>query len=152
MAAKYRILLNYTYLAFLFIWQALNMTIFNGVDGKGRIVILFSLIVFLINIFSSKKYGASFYKAKGIVFIWFLWFLYATLNTLLLFNLSDIPKVSFIGINLFTPLVVMSLISNMAENQIKRFLKIMQYILFISIIILYTIFKRGGWSYGIGII
>ena len=82
MKRKYLIVLNYFFLAFIFVWQSLRMTIFEGIDGKGRLSIAFSLAIFLVNLLSSKKFIKSLYGRKSILKFWGFWLLYTTINIL----------------------------------------------------------------------
>lgn len=144
MNRKYLILLNYFYLAFILIWQSLRLAIFKGIDGKGRIIIIASLIIFAINIISSKKYGKSLFSKSSILKYWVIWLLYAVINTIFQYKTEGIPIYTFIGVVLFTPFVVMSIIANVPKIEIKRFLSTLQYIIFISFIILFLFAKNEG--------
>lgn len=143
MKTEYRILINYFYLVFIFIWQSMRMTLFNGFDGVGRIIIFASLIIFLINVISSKTFLTSLFKWKRVNFFWFLWFLYASIHTIFYYDLREIPLISFIGVNLFTPFVVMISIANLPGREISRLLKILQHVLFIAILLLFLFAREN---------
>jgi hypothetical protein len=144
MKRKHLTLLNYFYLAFIFIWQSLRLTIFGGIDGKGRIVIIASLIIFLINITNSKSFGKSLFSKSSILKYWVFWLIYAVINTVLKYDTPAIPLYSFIGVVLFTPFVVMSIIVNVEKNEISRFLMRLQNIIFVSFLILFLFAKKEG--------
>lgn len=142
MKGKYLIFLNYIYLTFIFIWHSLQVTILEGFDGKGRLSIISSMVILIINLVSSKGFLKSFYGKKSILKIWLLWFLYAIINTLFQYNGNDISLSSFIGQSLFVPFIVMSIIANISKIEIKIFLQYMQYIVYISVLFLFLFAKN----------
>ncbi len=142
MKPKYRIFLNFFYLTFVFIWQALKMTIFEGIDGKGRIVITLSALIFIINVISSKRFNASLRNYKSLLFPLGIWLIYAILNSLVLFDTTQVPFISFVGVSLFCPFVVVCVIGDLPSTRIKHFLRIFQYVLYVSIVTLFLFSKE----------
>lgn len=142
MKGKYLIFLNFTYLVFIFIWHSLQVSVFDGFDGKGRLSIISSFIILLVNIISSKSYLKSFYSRKSILKIWLFWFIYASINTFFQYNGKDTPVTSFIGQVLFVPFVVMSIIANLPSIEIKRILQYMQHIIYCSFLLLFLFARK----------
>lgn len=130
-----RTYLNLGYLVSLFIWETFRYTILEGFDGKGRFTLLLSLVIFFVNITTSKSYLKSFIQPGNSLKYWFFWVIYATINSMFLFKSDRIPLLSFISGGIFVPLIVMSLISNFPKNEIKRLLTVLNIILFTSFVI-----------------
>ena len=120
----------------------MRVTVFEGIDGKGRLSITLSLVILLINLLSSKNFIKSLYVRESILKLWFFWFLYASINSYFQFNKEASSFFTFIGISLFVPFVVMSVIVNIPKIEINRFLQYMQYIVYISFLILFSFARK----------
>jgi hypothetical protein len=140
---------NIVFLAFIFIWQALRLNILNGIDGAGRLILLSSFLVLILN-FSRNIEFRKIFTSNTSVRLWLIWFIYAVVNTVFLYD-DEHTEVSidiFILNRLFVPFFIISIVSSFNQLNLRKVLKYMEIALFVVtlIFILGSDFAGGRFS------
>ena len=119
---------NYFYIAIVLLWRPLQGTILT-VDGKGRILLLLTIIALLINC-NRIVFRKILYKQP--IVIWLLWCIYVIINTYLSgFYREDVSFLYFAINQICCPCIIMAVI---AFEYFKDDRKLLKYVLFIFLI------------------
>lgn len=101
-------LFNYFYIVLILLWEPLHYTIITF-DNKGRIVVFLSIFVFLLNLISSTKFKRLAFS-KPIIF-WGGWIIYSSINLIVIGYYGYLPFLFHVFLRLFTPFIVMLIVS-----------------------------------------
>ncbi len=105
-------LLNYFYLSFAILWEPIQIGFLN-IDGKGRIMFMLTLLIFLVNMVLDKRFLKNELISKPAVF-WGLWVLYSAINLQIQGYHGyhdDLPFSFFFVLHLFRPFLVMTIVA-----------------------------------------
>ena len=101
-------LLNYFYIVFVLLWEPIHATIFT-LDSKGRIVVYLTIFIFLLNFISNRRFQR-FSLSKPMIF-WGIWLIYSSINLKITGYHGDLPFLFYLILHLFTPFVMMLIVS-----------------------------------------
>ena len=125
--------LNLLYSAFIILWQSIQMNLLSGIDGAGRIISLFTLIVLLINVNIIFKKND---ENNNPIVIRFLLLIWIFINSYFLYDptLFKLSFPIFFSNKVLVPFVIILTISRISQNNIINYLKLIEKILFLSLI------------------
>lgn len=112
--------LNYFYIAIAILWLPLQSTILT-VDGKGRILLLLTIMSFIVNCNNGTFRKILFSKP---IVLWLLWCIYVTINTY--FRGFDDPNITFMYFTfnrVFCPCLIMAVSAYEYVKSPSTFLK-----------------------------
>ena len=119
---------NYFYIALVLLWAPLQGTILT-VDGKGRILLVLTIIAFITN--CNKRSFRQLISSKPIIF-WFIWCIYAISNTYFKGYSNADTSFTYFAINqILCPCVLMTICAKEYITNTKRFLRVILYIFLI---------------------
>tara|TARA_B110000858_G_C17804449_1_gene477123 strand:+ start:2888 stop:4096 length:1209 start_codon:yes stop_codon:yes gene_type:complete len=124
--------LNYFYIAFTLFWVPLQQTVL-AIDGLGRIPIVITIFVFVINYLLDKNF--KFLIISNPFLFWGIWIIYSIINLFLKGYLGEIPLFYFFGLKLLIPFVVMLIT---AKEAMRSPAKVTKYLLYMFL--LYALF------------
>jgi hypothetical protein len=125
--------LNLLFISLILLWQIIQLGILSGFDGKGRILFSLSFVCIITNVIYNRK---NFFS--GSIKWYFLWFFYALINTYFQFssNYSNVDVFTFSTSRLILPLTLILSIQSFEKKDLNKLLKYMQFVFFISILII----------------
>lgn len=109
--------LNCFYIVLVLLWEPLHNTIITF-DSKGRTVVFLSIILFLLNLISNKRFKRLL-LSKPIVF-WGIWIIYSSINLSIQGYDHELPFLFYIIINLFAPFLIMLIVAFEWHYQPKK--------------------------------
>ena len=116
---------NYLYIAIIILRSPLQGTILTF-DGKGRIILILTLIAFFLNI--NKSQFKRLFFSRPIV-LWFIWCIYAIANTYIKGYSNADTSFTYFAINqILCPCVLMTICAYEYMNSSATFLKTLLYI------------------------
>lgn len=140
--------LNLLFISLILLWQIIQLSILSGFDGKGRIMFTLSILCIITNVIYNRK---NFFS--GSIKWYFLWFFYALINTYFQYssNYSNVDFFTFSINRLILPLTLVLSIQSFEKKDLNKLLKYMQFVFFISIlIILFNLSDvKGNQRYGL---
>ncbi len=114
--------INYIYLALAILWEPIQRG-FLHIDGKGRIMFLLTILVFLANIVLDKRFFKKQVFSKPAVF-WGLWIIYSTINLQFHGYYGELSFMYFFVGILFKPFVVMILAAKETQRNPEKVFKL----------------------------
>lgn len=114
--------INYIYLALAILWEPIQRG-FLHIDGKGRIMFMLTLLIFLVNILLDKRFLKKKVFSKPAIF-WGLWIIYSVIN--LQFNgyYGRLSFIYFFVLILFNPFVVMTIAAKETQRNPEKVIKL----------------------------
>ena len=114
--------INYIYLALAILWEPIQRG-FLHIDGKGRIMFLLTILVFLANIVLNKRFLKKQVFSKPAVF-WGLWIIFSVIN--LQFNgyYGSLSFNYYFVLILFKPFVVMTIAARETQRNPEKVFKL----------------------------
>ena len=128
-------LINILIICLLIVWDTLQRTLLDGFDGRGRVLLTLTIILFLRNIFLNKNYKKTIFYKKSALKFWLIWFVYAVVNTIYNYSLKTIPIDAFIAIYLFMPFAIMSTVASLPIKYLQYLLKCLGITIYSSFIL-----------------
>ena len=92
--------LNYFYILLVILWEPLNKTIILF-DSKGRIIVFLTIVVFLLNFITNRRFQRLFFS-KPIIF-WGIWVIYSCINLKITGYQGELPFFFNITLNILVP-------------------------------------------------
>jgi O-antigen ligase len=135
-------LLNYIYLSFSILWEPIQIGFLN-IDGKGRIMFLLTILVFLANIVLDKYFVKKELISKPSLF-WGLWVLYSAINLQIQGYYGEISLVFYFILQLFKPFLIMIIVAKETRRNPVEIFKLLAIIFTVFAILSVTIL--GGES------
>ncbi|PHS14738.1 MAG: hypothetical protein COA86_15180 [Kangiella sp.] len=129
--------INIFLICLLFLWQGVQVTIADGLDGAGRLVTLLALILLFINLFFNSHYRKQFIEKNSIIRIGLFWCVYAVLNSAIKYNSDEVSTFTFISINLVIPFILMSSLSALRVESIMLLLKCLKYTVYVVCLLMF---------------
>lgn len=119
---------NYFFISIVLLWQPLQGTVINF-DGKGRILIFFTIMSFIINCKRRMFQKLLYSKPIG---IWLIWCVYVTLNTYIQgYEQSQTSFFNFALIQVFCPCMIMAVSAYEYIIDARKLLRILLWVFLI---------------------
>lgn len=119
---------NYFFIAIVLLWKPLQGTVLTF-DGKGRILLLLTVMAFVLN--CNRHIFKKLLFSKPIV-LWLVWCLYVTINTYFHgFRSENLSFSFFIFNHVYCPCMIMAVSAYEYIKNARRFLKVMLWIFLI---------------------
>lgn len=128
--------INYFYLAFVLLWQPLQIA-FVQVDGAGRIPFFLTILVFVINYINDPTFKKQILTTPTL--FWAIWGIYSSVNLLVHGYYGEIPFLFFLIHSLFTPFLVMLLTSKEVIRNKKHVLQLLSVVFIIYAVLSVTV-------------
>lgn len=143
MPSKQRYSFNIVLLAVVILWPLFQSEFFNGLDGKGRVKIILSVMAIVVN-------GKYLFQVPKVAYVWLLWIVYSIINTYINgFSMVDQQFPLWAHHHLIFPFIVMLITYQTVFYDWKRTSKALL-TFFVIYFILGTIEMESIESYDVG--
>jgi hypothetical protein len=133
--------INYFYIAFVILWLPINLAFLN-IDGKGRISMIFTLLILILNTIHDKH----FYKKHFLpspFYLWLLWIIYNGINLLIKGFNYEISLGLYIITVLFIPYLSMIISYKEIQRDKTKFLNFLSAVFFLFSLLSITVLGKG---------
>lgn len=133
--------INYFYIAFVILWLPINLAFLN-IDGKGRISMIFTLLILILNTIHDKHFYKKHFLASPF-YIWLIWIIYNSINLLIKGFDYEISLGFYIITVLFIPYLSMIISYKEIQRDKTKFLNFIIAVLAIFSLMSITVLGKG---------